>query len=148
MPRVPRHAAGLPVQVKAQGEAVQMPEHAERHAPDRALHDAHEYDVAQLGKERGGEAQDAVDREHCHRHRDHSELRIEAVDDLLHHQRHRHIGDLGGREEGKRNRDAPPVFPQIGKKARRRAPFPARQGMRRRRVVVTSGHKEAAILFQ
>ena len=72
---VARHAAGLAVEVEAQAEAVQVAEHAERDAPDRALRDAHEHHVAQLAEQRGREAQDAVDREQRHRHGDDRRLR-------------------------------------------------------------------------
>ena len=122
---VARHAAGLAVEVEAQAEAVQVAEHAERHAPHRALRDAHEDHVAQFLEQRGGEAQDAVDGEQRHRHRDQLQPGIEAVDDLLHDQRHADVGELGGDQEGERDHHAPLVFPEVGHERAQRLPFVA-----------------------
>jgi hypothetical protein len=104
---------------------MQVAEHAERDAPDRALRDAHEDHVAQLLEERGREAQDAVDREQRHRHRDQGRGRIEPVDHLLHHQRHADVGELGDDEEGERDHHAPLVFPQVRDQRPDRTPFAA-----------------------
>ena len=61
MPRVPRSMSRDTPPVwrsrwKRRLQAVQVAEHAERDAPDRALGDAHEHHVAQLGEQRRREA--------------------------------------------------------------------------------------------
>ena len=64
-------------------DSAEVAEHAERDAPDRTLRDAHEDHVAQLLEERGREAQQAVDHEQRHRHRDDLQAQVEAVHDLF-----------------------------------------------------------------
>ena len=137
---VARHPAGLALEVKAQRQAVQVPEHAERHAPDGALRDAHEHHVAQLGEQRGREAQAAVDGEQRDRHRDDRGPRVEPVHDLLHNEGHRHVRQLGGDQAGERRRYPPLVFQQIGQQDAQRAPFIAFQPLDRRRAVSAGGH--------
>ena len=69
---VARHAAGLAIEMEAQAQAVQMAEHGERDAADRALRHAHEHHVAQLGEQRRRQPQHAVgdeQRKRQHQHR-------------------------------------------------------------------------------
>ena len=122
---VARHAAGLPVEVEAQRQVVQMAEHPERHAADGALRDAHEHHVAQLGEQRGHEAQDAVHRQHGRRHGQHGEGRVEVVDDDLHHQRHAYVGELCADQQGEGEADPPAVVPEVGQQPGNRAPVAA-----------------------
>ena len=132
---VARHAAGLPVEMEAQAQAVQMPEHAERNAPDRALRHRHEQHVAQLAEERRGEPQDSVDREQRDRHRDDRRLHVEPVDHLLHDERHADVGELRRDQAGERQQHAPLVLEQVRQERADRAPFVAPQLLRRCRVV-------------
>ena len=57
---VARHAAGLPLQVKAQAQAMQMLEHLQRHAPDGALRDLGEHRIAQFAEQRAEQTQQAI----------------------------------------------------------------------------------------
>ncbi len=111
---VPRDAAGLALEMEAQGQRVQVAEHGQRELPDRVLGDAHEHGVAQLRKERRGEPQQAVGDKKRKRHRDDGALGPEPVHHLLQHQRHADIGELGRDEAGERDHHAPAVFPQVG----------------------------------
>jgi hypothetical protein len=134
IPRVPRSMSRVMPPVwrsrwKAQRKTVQVAEHVQRHAPDCALNDPHEYDIAQFGEQRRREAQDPVDREQRHRQRDDRELRIEAVDDLLHHERHRDVRQLRGGEKYERDHDAPAVFPQVREASLPPRATPCRSGI-------------------
>ena len=112
---VARHPAGLPLQVKAQRQRMQMAEHLQRDAPDGALGDAHEHDVAQFREQRRRQPQQAVD--HQQRKRQHQDggLRVQGIDDALHHQRHADVGHLGGGQTGERNEHASLELQQVGK---------------------------------
>ena len=99
--------------MKAQRQRVQMPEHVQRDAADRALRHAHEHHVAQLGEERRGKAQRAVGDEQRERQRHDLLRRRQRVDDLLEHERHRDVRELRGDEESERNDDAPLVFQKV-----------------------------------
>ena len=111
---VARHAAGLPVQMKAQAEAVQMGKHLQRNPPDRTLRDLGKYRVAQLAKQRAEQAQQAIGN-HQHHRQGQCRLRmIHRIDNFLQRQRHRHVGELGQHQQRDGQRNAPLEFKQIG----------------------------------
>jgi len=132
---VARHAAGLALQVKAQAQCVQMPEHFQRDAAGSAFGGLGEDQFAQLGKQRGGQAQQPVGDDQRHRHHQHRlqhcrgaldrvapAVRAHGVDQCLEQQGHAHIGHLGGHHEGQRREHAPLVLPQVGEQAFERGP--------------------------
>ena len=105
---IARYAAGLALEVKAQAQAVQMPEYGQRDTPDRALRHAHEHHVAQFGEQRRRQAQRPVGDEQRERQHQHRLRRVQPVDYLFQYQRHADVGELGGDE--KDERDDYPAF--------------------------------------
>ena len=75
---------------------MQMAEHLQRHAPDGALGDAHEHDVAQLREQRSRKPQQAVNHQQRKRQHEDGGVGVQGIDDALHHQRHADIGNFGG----------------------------------------------------
>ena len=114
---VARHAAGLSFEMESQTQAVQMPEHLQCDAADGALGHAHEYDVAQFGKQRRGQPQQAVDRQQREGQRQDSLLGIQRVDDFLHDQRDTHISQLGGREANQCGCHPPLELQEVGQQS-------------------------------
>ena len=97
---VARHAAGLPLQVEPQRKRVQVAEHLQRHAAYGALRHTHEHDVAQLGEQGVGRAQQPVQKRAVRSGSTSTRsLGVERVDDLLHHQRHADVGEAWPRPE-------------------------------------------------
>jgi hypothetical protein len=79
----------------------------------------------------------AVDREQRHRHRGNRHPGVEAVDDLLHDERHADVGDLGGDQEDERDDHAPLVFHHVRRQQPQDAPLVAAQALRRCLAVLT-----------
>ena len=111
---VARHAAGLAFEVEAQGKIVQVLEHLERHAPDRALRDLGEHRVAQFTEQGVAETQQAVCDQEEYRQRQHGLRRIEGIHDLLQHQRHGDVRHLGQGQKQQRQHHPPAELPQVG----------------------------------
>ena len=133
---VAREAAGLPREVKAQAERMQVPEHLERDRPHRALGDLREQELAQLGEERRRQPQRPVRDQQRKRHDQQRRFAVEAVDDLLQQQRDADVGDLRHHEARERRSHPPAVGPEVRQQAADRAPVAAhavrRRGCRRR----------------
>jgi hypothetical protein len=126
---VARHAAGLPLEVEAQRQRMQVAEHLQRDAARRALSRLGEDQLAQLAEQRGRKAQQPVghqerDRHHQQRLR-HVGLGRHGVDQVLEQHRHADVRDLGAHHEGKRRHHAPLVAPQVGEQAPQRGPVGA-----------------------
>ncbi len=137
---VAAHAAGLAVQMKAQRQAVQMAEHLQRNLAHRALRDLGEQDLAQFGKQRGRQPQQAVGDDqpgrHCQQRARIAWGDVHRIDQPLHQHRHAEVGRLGGHQAGERQHHAPLVMPQIGKQIAHGLPvaaLAARAGEQRRR---------------
>jgi hypothetical protein len=103
----------LAFEVEAQRQRMQMAEYGECDAAHGALRHLHEHNVAQLGKQRGRHSQNAVGHQQHHRHGQRRLGDIEAIDDFLHHQRHRDIGQLGDDEESQGQDDAATILPEV-----------------------------------
>jgi hypothetical protein len=112
---VARDAPGLPFEVEAQRQRVQVPEDFQRHAPHGFLGDAGEKDLAQFGKQRVGELQNAVENEQQDGEAECSLRFREVVDHRLEDHRDGHVGQLGGDEAGEGKQHAPLVLPEIGR---------------------------------
>ena len=126
------HAAGLPLQMKAQTERVQVLKGLQRNRTRRALRGLGEHQLAQFGKQRGGQAQQPVGHDQPQRNDEQGlgVIRLEAhrIDQMLEQHRHAHVGHLRPHHE-QQSGDGPPfVFPQIGKEAFEGDPVTARSG--------------------
>ena len=120
------HAAGLPLQVKAQAHAVQMPEYLQGDAARRALGRFGKHQVTQLGEQGCTQAQRGIGHQQTQGH--HQQrcgcvgARCQVVDQGFEQQRHTHIGHFRPDHESQRQAHPPFVFPQIGEQALQRAP--------------------------
>ena len=65
---VARHPTGLPLQMEAQAQVVQMDEQLERHAADRALRDFGKHRVAQFAEQSAEQPQQAITDHQKYRH--------------------------------------------------------------------------------
>jgi hypothetical protein len=127
---VAREAAGLAVQMKAQAERMQVLEDLQCDGAHRALGDAGEKDLAQLGEQHGGKAQRAVGRQQAQRYQQHRLLQLaarqrEAVDDVLEHHWHRDTGYLRQQQAGQREDNSSLPGPQVGQQGLDRLPVVA-----------------------
>ena len=133
---VARHAAGLPLEVEAQAQAVQMAEHLQRDAARRALGRLREDQLAQLGEQRGRQPQQPIGEQQAEWNDEHrariAGLERQVVDQRLQQQRHADIGQLGADHERQRQHHAPAVVPQI------------RQQLAQRRGVGSTGRRRRA----
>jgi hypothetical protein len=119
---VAREAAGLPCEMEAHRQRVEMPKDLQPDLAHGALRHLREQELAQLGEERRRQAQEPVGHEQSKRNGEHGGARIEAVDDALHQQRHAHVGELRRDEAGKRCEYPPLVFPQVRQQRAQRVP--------------------------
>ena len=87
-------AARLSREMKAQRQSVQVAEYLKRDGAHGALRHLGEKEFAQLGEHGRGQAHRAVGGEQRQRQNQLRRSR-QAVDDLLQHQRHAHVGELG-----------------------------------------------------
>ena len=110
-------AAGLPLQMKAQRQRVQVLEHRHADAPHRALRDLGEHHVAQVGKGGAGKAQQAVAEDEGQRQHQFGARLVERIDDVLQHQRHRDRRQLGADQQRQRHQYPAAEFPQIREQA-------------------------------
>jgi hypothetical protein len=115
-----RQSAGLPLQMEAQRQAVQMLEGLQRDAADRPLRHLGEDAVPQLGEGLGRDARGAIgqqqpDRHGQHGHRRRARLHCERIHHALEQQGHDHIGELGDRQAGQRQQHAHPEVPGAGR---------------------------------
>ena len=78
-----------------------------------ARHHAREHDLAQLLEQRDRQPQRAVRDQQQQRNQQRLGRDVERVDQLLQHQRHADVGELGGDEERERDADAPAVAPDF-----------------------------------
>ena len=129
---VARDAAGLPLEVELEREAVQVAEHPQRHPADRPLRDLGEHRVADLAEQGGGEAQRAIAEHQCQRqHQHHGLTRAgQCIDHSLQHDRHADVGDLGGDKQGDCGGDSAFEFAKVGQQAAHRIEV-TRAGVRR-----------------
>src|SRR4051812_15133518 len=111
--------------MEAQRQAVQVPEHTERDAADRALRDRHEYHIAQLGEHRRREAQDSIGRQQRYRYRNDGRRALQTIDDLLHDERYADVGELRADQADERDEHAPLVFHDVRQERADVAPFAA-----------------------
>ena len=91
----------------------------------RALRHLGEDDVAPLGEQGTGEAQETVADEQNDRQCQRSLGLVQRVDDVLQHQRHADIGELGDEKAPERQRDPAAEIPEIGQQALDGAPVTA-----------------------
>ena len=123
---VARHAAGLALQVEAQAHGVQMAEHLQRQTARRTLGGLCKHQFAQLGKQRGGQAQRAIPDQQRHRHHQDggrvTGLDGHGIDQILEQQGHTHIGHLGSHHEAQSGHHPPFVGPEVREQARQRFP--------------------------
>ena len=141
---VARHAAGLTFEVETQVERMQMAEHLQGDAPDRALRDLGEHQVAQFGEHRGGETQQPVGHEQCDRQGEDRVTAIERIDHPLHQQRYADVRELGRDQAHEGETRTPAEFPQVGEERPDGGPIAATCGSRGRRgcrgAVVVAAH--------
>ncbi|KAF1053159.1 MAG: hypothetical protein GAK34_01080 [Delftia tsuruhatensis] len=127
---VARHAAGLSLQVKAQAQRMQVLEGGQRNRARGTLRGLGKDQVAQLGEQRTGKAQQPVGQQQGHGHDEHragiAGLQIQRIDQVLQQHRHAHVGELGPDHEAQRRQHAPLVLPQVGQQAPQRVPVPRR----------------------
>ncbi len=119
---IPGQTAGLTLQVKPQGLAMQMLHHPQgdmAHGP--MAHPGKDH-IAQLLKQAVGRPQGAIGDEQKQRQIEHHVLAPEAIDDLLQYQGHPHIGQLRQDQAAHGHPDAPAIAPQIGQKQAEVAP--------------------------
>ncbi len=117
-------AAGAPFQVEAQGLRVQVAEDVVDDAAHGALQHAREQGVAQFGEGGVAEAQQAVEDDEGEGRGERGGIGpVEAVDDFLQHQRHRHVGQLGQQQQGEGQQHAALVAPDVGRQRPGRAPL-------------------------
>ena len=107
--------------MEPQRQRVQMAEYLERDGTHRALRHLGEQEFAQLGEQRRRKAQRAVGGKQRQWQNELGRSR-QAIDDLLQHQRHADIGELGRDEARQRQEDAAPVGEQIRQQRAHRAP--------------------------
>ena len=128
---VARHAAGLAFQVKAQAQRMQVFKDFQRNTARRALGGLGKHQLAQLGEQRGGQAQQAIGQQQRHRHHQHglhvAGLETHGVDQVFEQQRHADIGHLGAHHESQRCDNAPLVGPEVRKKPLERVHVRARR---------------------
>ena len=143
---VARHTPGLPLQVKAQTHAVQMPEHLQRNAARRTLRGLGKDQIAQLGEQRGAQPQSRIGHQQTQRNHQHGgrcvRARCQGVHQGFEQQGHTDVGQLGTDHETQRQRNPPLVSPQIREKALQRGPVASgriRGGSRRDRRSVVGG---------
>jgi hypothetical protein len=110
---VARESAGVPREVKAQRQRVQVPEDFQRNRPHRPLRHLGEQELAQLGEERRRQAQQPVPDEKRERNREDRRARVERVDDRFEQDGHADVRDLGRDQGGERQDDAPLVCPEV-----------------------------------
>src|SRR5690606_11401722 len=145
-----RQAAGLPLQVEAEREPVQMAEGREADEADRVLLDAREDRLAKLGEGLRADAGEAVAENE--RHRDDHDLRArERVHRLLVEDRHVDVDELRRDEEHDRGEDAQaqprlPLRPEIRRKTDEAAQILARRSLRPARLAPAAAlvHDRAA----
>ena len=99
---IARHAARLAVQVKAQGQGMQVAEHLQRDGAHGPLRHPGEQEFAQFRKQGGRQAQQAIrhqqaDRQHQQRLRMRRRDR-HGVDEFFQDQGHAHVGQLGAHQ--------------------------------------------------
>ncbi len=137
---VARHAARLPLQMKAQRQRVEMAEHLQRKLAHRALGHFRKEDLAQLAEKRSGEPHerigdhqqpDAAEQHDGRRMLDAPERgqvlhRSEVVDDVLHHDRHAQVRDFRADQAAERQHDAPLVGREVRHERQDRLPVVAR----------------------
>ena len=112
---IAREPAGLPLQMKAQRERMQMLEYLQGNGAYRLLRHAGEENFAQLGKQRGGKTQRTVGREQADRYQQKSLFARQGkrIDDVFEHQRHRNVGKLGNQQTAQRKNHPRLPRPQI-----------------------------------
>ena len=109
-----------------------MSENLQGDAADGLLGDLGEHGIARLAEQGGTQAQQAIGEEQEQRQHQHGVVAdVEGVDDVLQHQRHRHVGDLGHDQQAEGEQHPAPVFPQIREQLEYRAPFSLAAGGRR-----------------
>ena len=116
----PADAAGLAVQMEAQGQPVQVAERTQPGQADGALGDLGEHRVADLAEGLGHDPGQAVGDEQADGHGQHRPgLRRQRVDRVLVEDRHDHVGALGQHQKAERDDHAHahlrgPRRPQVG----------------------------------
>ncbi len=136
---VARYAAGLPLQMEAQTQTVQMLEHLQCHAADGALRHLGEQRIAQFAEQRAEQTQQTVADHQEHRDGQHRLRLAHRIHDLLEHQRHGHVGEL--RQHQKHDHRNHPDFElqQIGQQTADDAPIGAGLGGRSVRIGIHLG---------
>ena len=120
-------AAGLSFQMKAQRQGVQVFEYLQGDRTLGALRHAGKNDLPQFGEQSRREAQQAVGTEQPKRHQQERLVARDGqgVDDVLEHQGHGHIGQLGSDQAGECEYDAAFPLPQVGQQRFDGLPVPA-----------------------
>src|SRR6185312_2003177 len=114
---VASEAAGLPREVEAQRQRVQMAKGLQRDRAHGALRDLGEQIFAQLGERRRRKPQRAIGGEQPERQRQRlAGNRGEPVDDVLQHQRNADVGELGRHQAAEREQDTALVREQVGQR--------------------------------
>ena len=106
------------------------------------LRDLDEHRVAQLAEQRIAEAQGAVGEKQGDRQEQELLRLAQGVHDLLEHQRHRDVRDLGERQEAERQQHPPLELPEIGQERADSLPVVT---FGRRLAVVLQAHGEKEI---
>jgi hypothetical protein len=129
-----RQAAGLPLEVEAQRQAVQVAERAQRDRSDGPLRDLREHGVAELRERDRRDPQHAVTDDQPERQRDRQMLRVgEQVDHPLEQDRHVDGCELRPGQERERADDTQANGriargPKMRRERAQRAPFEALDG--------------------
>jgi hypothetical protein len=128
---VARDAAGLAFEVKAQAQGQQVLEGFKRHAPRNARGHRVEQELAQLGERGDRQPQRAIGQQQRDRHREHrarvAGLDAQRIDELLEHQRHADVGELGRDQKTQRHTHPPAPLPDIGQQLLQRCPIGTRR---------------------
>ena len=128
-----------------------MPKYRQRDTARRTLGGFGKDQIAQLGKQSGGQTQGGIGDQKRHRHHQHRSklagLRRHGVDQGFEQQGHTHIGYFGAHHQAQGKGNAPLVGPQIGEEALQSAPVTglrcAANGGYRRGVGVGGGAERA-----
>jgi hypothetical protein len=121
---VHRQAAGAAIQVEAQGLGMQVPEHVVDDAAHGPLQDPGEQGVAQFGEGGVAEAEQSVEGDEDQGQGQGGGVGMfQSVDDLLQHQGHGNVGQLGAQQQGEGDQHAPLVPPDVGRQGPGRAPL-------------------------
>ena len=124
---VARQAAGLPREMEAQRQRVQMAEGLQRNRAHGALRHLGEQVLAQLSESSRRQPQRTVGREQRQRQNQRLPRRDsgQPIDDLLQYQRHTDVGELGRDQTAEGEQHAALVCEQIGQQRADRVPVAA-----------------------